>query len=288
MFRRRTVAVALLSMVLCPLFSGCGKSPEPRGEKITLKINLPKGAKLTLVYDMQMATEVSQGSQRMEMDMGMGMDLGVDVVDVDAQGVHTLKVTHDAVRMQVSAGQMSIDYDSRSSDAPPEPAAAFGQLVGRSLTLVVNPDGTTKEVQGVDELVEAMSADQPPAAQVQMRSQLEGMKGSFDQMMTPLPDRPVDIRDTWKVTQTMSANPGMPMTVEAVYTLYDRQNGEAVIKVDGKMTSTAGISGTIDGTFRIDEKTGWTNSGEFDMQMSGSVQGGAEMDMDGTVTVRSK
>jgi hypothetical protein len=99
------------------------------------------------------------------------------------------------------------------------------------------------------------------------------MTQSFDQMMAFLPKEPVDIRDSWSGSMEMANDPNMPMKVDATYTLYDRKDGKAIVKVKGKMSSTAGLSGTMDGTMTIDEATGWNEGGEMTLHMSGNMQG---------------
>ena len=76
-------------------------------------------------------------------------------------------------------------------------------------------------------------------------------------------------------------DPNFPATVTAKYTLVERKGGDAIIEMEGTIKSDQGLNGTMTGTMRIDEKTGWTKSGEVDMDMKGTVQGGAELEMKG-------
>jgi hypothetical protein len=273
-----------LALVIC----GCDSSPAPRGEKIALKLNLKPGDKVKMTADIDMKMNVKppgQGAQKVNMAMGFGMSF--DVLDVDQEGVHTIKATYDRVRMNVSGAGQSMAYDSDNPSGASNPGLKMlGAMVGSSLTMKVTPEGKTLEVTGVDEMVEKMSEDAPPGAQANLEQQAESITQSFDQMVAALPKDPVDIRDKWTGSMQMATDPNMPMKVDATYTLYDRKDGKAIIKIDGKMTSTKGISGTMQGTMRINEETGWTEGGEMNMEMEGKVQG-VEMDMQGKITFGS-
>jgi hypothetical protein len=221
------------------------------------------------------------------MDMAMGFGMSFDVLDVDDDGVHTIKATYGRVRMNVSGGGQSMSYDSDNPSAASNPGLKMlGAMVGSSLVMKVTPQGKTLEVTGVDEMVEKMSEDAPPGAQAQLEQQAESITQSFDQMMAALPKEPIDIGDTWSGSMEMASDPNMPMKVDATYTLYDRKDGKAIIKIDGKMSSSKGVSGTMEGTTRINEETGWTEGGEMNMDMEGTVQG-VEMEMEGKITFGS-
>lgn len=281
-----TAVLPILALLLAT--TGCDSSPKPTGEKIELKLNLKKGDTRKLAYEVDMNTKVSAKGKEAQIGMQIGFGLGVEVEDVDDAGLHTMKITYDRIRFKASGGPTTIDYDSDKSSGADNPATQmFQAMVGASLTLKVTPDGKTTEVLGLDEFADKIAAKAPPGGAAQIRSQLDGMKKSFDQMMAPYPKEPVDICDTWTGEMNLASDPNLPMTVKAKYTLHDRKDGVAIIKIDGQMSSTAGISGTMTGTMEVEEETGWTKGGTLTMKMSGKVQD-SSMEMDGKITFGNK
>jgi len=252
------------------------EDPAPTGKKIELKLNLKKGDRRKMTADMDMNMEMTapgQG-QKMKMNMSMGFGMGFDVLDVDEKGVHTIKATYDRIRMDMTGGPVSIQYDSEKPPALENPMTqVFGAMVGQSLTMKVTPEGKTLEVKGADELAERIAGKLPPLARGGAKQQAESMTQSFDRMMAFLPKKPVDIGDTWSGNMDMTSDPNMPMKVDATYTLYDRKKGKAIVKVDGKMKSSEGLSGTVSGTMTIDEATGWIDGGETSLDMKGTMKG---------------
>ncbi len=186
--RNVRIVGVLAVLALLVTASGCDSSPKPRGEKITLQLNLEKGDTKRLTYDIDMDISGKEKGKRMEMKMQMGLEMGVQVDDVAEDGVHTLTMTYDRLKMKMSGGPMSLDYDSKKPGGSGNPATEiFEAMLGQSLTLKVKPDGTTVELSGVDELADKMAGSLPPGAGPQARQQLESMKQSFDQMMATYP-----------------------------------------------------------------------------------------------------
>ncbi len=258
------------------------KAAAPTGQKITLRLNLPKGTVRKAASNVDMKMKIAIGDQPIAMNMAMGMEMGFDVQDVDSEGIHTVKLTYDRMKMKMDGGPVALDFDSAKKDGDDNPlTAGFGALVGQSLTMKLTPQGKVTEVTGVDELAKKLGAAIPGAEQ-QIKQQLKETENQVGQLVANFPDKPVDNGDTW--TAKMKQGGPTPMTIDATYTLLDRTQDEAIIGVDGKIEGT--FAGTMTGTMNVNLKTGWTNSANMKMKVSGK-QGGATIDMDATTTVKS-
>jgi len=281
---RCATALLLLAAVCSP--AAADETLKPRGEKITLQLNLKKGDKKTLAHKMDMTTSVNVGGQGFDAAVKMGMYLSTTVDDVDAEKLHTLKLAYDRITMDMTSPAFSMSYDSKEPDkAGANPAfQMFNAMVGESITLQVTPKGETKDVKGIDELAKKLQEKAPPG--VNVKQQLEGMKNAFEQF-TAYPDKPVDIGDTWTRKTKIAADPNMPMEMDATYTLVDRKDGKAVIKMDGKMAVANGMKGTSTGKFSMDEATGWVTGGEMTMNMAGESNGAA-ISVKGKTTISDK
>jgi len=257
-------------------------------DKVTLKINLPKGAAYKMSTGMDMTTKVKVGDQNIEVPMNMGMDIDMSVENTDQDGSQTFKTTYSAVRMKMG-GPVSMEYDSaKAGDANNPIAKIMGALIGGTLQVKLGPDGKVKDVQGADELVKKMADAMKglPGADAMGKSQVDQIKGQFDQMSAWLPKEPVGVGDSWDVKMEMASDPNMPMTVEGKCKLTDRKNGLAIIDMDGKITSKAGLNGTMSGKIGVDEKTGWAMSTDMDLKMAGNTMG-QQIEVNGKVTQKT-
>jgi hypothetical protein len=134
----------------------------------------------------------------------------------------------------------------------------------------MNRQAKVKDVKGFDKIAERLGVP---------KKQLESQRDQMTQMLAALPDKPVGIGDSWEGTMKMSTDPNLPATVIAKYTLTERKEGDAIVKIVGTIKSDKGLNGTMSGTMHIEEMTGWTKSGEMDMDIKGKVQGGVEVSM---------
>lgn len=286
MFQFRRLVSVLCLLALFVSTARAEEPPKPRGEKIVLEMRLKKGDQKSLIYKMDLTSSATVQGQAFDVAMKMGMFLGTKVEDVDAQGLHTLKLSYDRITMDMVSPVFAMSYDSKEPEkAAKNPAFdMFNAMIGQAITMKIQPDGTTKEVLGIDELAKKLSEKAP--AGMNVKQQLEGMKNAFEQFAV-YPGKPVDIGDTWNRKIKMAADPNTPMDIDANYTLYDRKNGTAIVKMQGTITAANGMKGTNSGTLMIDEATGWITGGDMVMDMGGEVQG-ATVKVKGKSTISDK
>lgn len=286
MFQFRRLVSVLCLLALFVSTARAEEPPKPRGEKIVLEMRLKKGDQKSLIYKMDLTSSATVQGQAFDVAMKMGMFLGTKVEDVDAQGLHTLKLSYDRITMDMVSPVFAMSYDSKEPEkAAKNPAFdMFNAMIGQAITMKIQPDGTTKEVVGIDELAKKLSEKAP--AGMNVKQQLEGMKNAFEQFAV-YPGKPVDIGDTWNRKIKMAADPNTPMDIDANYTLYDRKNGTAIVKMQGTITAANGMKGTNSGTLMIDEATGWITGGDMVMDMGGEVQG-ATVKVKGKSTISDK
>ncbi|MEX2214289.1 MAG: DUF6263 family protein [Phycisphaeraceae bacterium] len=270
------------------------EAPKPRGEKITLKLNLPKGEKRTLSSEMEMKRSMTAAGQVFDVSMKMGTTMSVVCLDVDTDGLHTLTLSYDKLRLAMLMGGVPlVDYDSTRAENVPNPVtAAIAALVAGELTLKMKPDGSTTSVEGVDAIAEKAAGNVAGLNIDQLKTQIRAMVKSFEQMGGAYPKVPVDIGDSWISEMEMTTDPNLPMKIKATYTLHNRKDGVAIIKLDGTITSQADLKGSVKGDMHMDEKTGWITGGEMAITLAGKVvdptAGPVQVDMTSTVKITGK
>jgi len=169
----------------------------------------------------QQTVKSEQLPQPMNVTQMTGMDQSYKVLEV-AQGVATVQITTDAVRMKASNPMMgmNIDYDSTSGDDPPQEVAALESLIGTSYSVSIDKSGKVTNVQGVAELLEKLTQGVNPAAGQMLSAMLseDAVKTQFEQQFRLLPEQPVAEGDSWNSALDMPM-PGLgTVTIKTDYT----------------------------------------------------------------------
>lgn len=268
---KRIPTAMMAALIVClsvPAFA-----QDSAEEKITLRLNLEKGAKKKMSYDMamDMVVNVPQQGQQIKGKTNMGFDISAEVADVADNGELTMKMTYDRVRMLVSMGPVQLDFDSADPDkGGNNPAsAALAAMVGKTITVKMTPQGKVLDIEGLD----------------QLGPQGAGFSKLFDQMFNYFPDKPVGVGDSWEGKMKLPADGQMAADMKMVSTLKARKEGKAIIGVDATMSAkgAVSISGKMTGAMTVDEKTGWFEKGDMTMNFGGEGPGGMTMTYKGTV-----
>jgi hypothetical protein len=162
----------------------------------------------------------------------------VETVSIEADGVATIKNGVTRFRLDMDApmmGKKSLDSDKAEDRAEPE-AAMYMAMVGRSYTVVLEPDGDVRDVTGFEEIVDAVmkNADAGNPMQADMMKEMMS-KDFFKQMMETqykmLPDKPVKEGDSWERSTTMTIPMIGSMTTTGRYVLKGMNGSMADIGV---------------------------------------------------------
>jgi hypothetical protein len=122
-----------------------------------------------------------------------------EVMDVSPEGVGSLDVTFEAVRMR-TGGPMAMEYDSTREGGEgndPTLAAMFEPMLGADLHMKVEPSGRVVEVGGFEDLFDGLKAGSPELAEM-----VEKMFGgeSLKRMLevSVFPEEKLVAGDSWK------------------------------------------------------------------------------------------
>ena len=268
--------------IACFALVGCGSSSKPENEKISLKLNLTKGEnrKMSIESTMNMMGKGSSEGAKVSMDA----ELSLGVIDINDDGLHVLTVKYDRLAIKMTGMPRTTEYDT----SKPEEGNPYGKVmqpfVGQEFRFNVTPAGKTTVVGGFDELADKLAASSR-GNKDNFLQQLAGTKDSFDQSFAWYPPRPVAIGDTWTSVIRWPSNPTAPIRADIQCRLDGRKEGKAIIKVDGTVGSSTGITGTLSGTIIMDEQSGWTDNADLTMNMGSQGRGGP-MDMAGVIKIK--
>jgi len=145
----------------------------------------------------------AQFPQPMKVSQKTGLDVSYEVLGVE-DGVATIKVTTDAVRMHMTNAMMGMDtkYDSTVDDQPPATLEPLESLIGTNYSVSIDPTGKVTKVEGVAELLEKLTQGGNPMAGQMLGAMLneDAIKTQFEQQFRLLPENPVGEGDTWATT----------------------------------------------------------------------------------------
>lgn len=242
----------------------------------------------------QLITQSIMG-QEQKITQGTGIGMKLQVLDVDAKGNMKVQYTYIWTRFKQNnpmAG--TVEYDSsQKSAAVPTGAEGFAALIGQSYTMTLTPRGKVLDVNGVDQLKQAVLKKLPTGADDAQTAQMTGImspyidKDSLKQMtesrMDIYPDKPVSPGDSW--TKDLNIAVGFAMTIKAKNTLQKEEAGvatiatAATIKTDpskpmdmGGMSLSFDLSGTQDGAAQVAKATGLISSAKEHQVLKGEIK----------------
>ena len=271
----------------------CGGAAEELVEKVELKFRFEEGKAYTLysTIEQQIVMWMDEVEQETKQTIGIGQTW--EVKEIADDGTATIVVTWGPVSMKVAGAMMQIEFDSEDPpEEVPMAARSLAALVDQFFTLKMTAAGRVMAIQGVDKMLEKVfeSLELPDG---EMKDAIvEGIKSEFGQdalqemmqnMTGILPKKPVGVGDSWSQKVTLTAT--FPAIMENTYTLIERKDGVATIKLEGTikpnkdappvrkgpMKMRYDLKGWHKGTIKLDEATGWFVAGEVAQEISGVV-----------------
>lgn len=190
---RSLFLVALSTLALAPA----------QDAPVLLRWNLKVGEVLRYRMTVEQAMEMSVMPDA-KMDQDMAMVLRQEVKQIGADGVATIDVSYEAVRMEVS-GMASVSYDStRTGEDTKKNDATLGEMFGPmlevTLTMKLEPTGRISELKGVDAMLGKMLSSvgkQNPALEQMLKGGFgeEQLRKMFEANV--FPEKPLAKGDSW-------------------------------------------------------------------------------------------
>ena len=256
----------VLALALVVAGAGCNKAgklneaskaPLPTGP-IELKLKWPQGEQVVQDMEMKTTTETTLPGrpQPMQQNMTMGQKYGLSVLQADPDGGHEVQMeflgSHMAMEMN---GKKMMDYDSAkpsAGDSTNPVAGMFGKITGSKIKMFLDASNNVERVEGVDEMMNRMSAGAPPGGMASLKSMMS--ESYFKQMMSSsrfLPPNAVSPGDSWPVQMEVSAEPLGTLVMDYTITLQDwEKHGKrncARLEFTGTIKTKPGSAGGANG-----------------------------------------
>ena len=292
----RIKSTVLIAIGVCVLSVAiCSAGQEKVDLKLRLKVGESHEMKMTQTQNITQTTSGQEQKIKQVQEMVMGMDC----ISVDSNGVMDVQMTYKSMKIVMDGPMGHMEFDS-ANPKPIDPnrpdqkmmAAMISAMAGCKFQMKVTPTGEASDVRGIEDMLAKVKKEMPSGPG------MEGMDKFFDKMfdekqleeltgnmMAVFPAEPVAVGDTWYDTQ--SINFIMPIDVDTTYMFKSRKDGIAYIDAAAKMDMgdssetieidpnnkmAMQISGTINSTNEVDEKTGLTRKSSITMNFSGVIR----------------
>ena len=277
----RIVAAAVIGVALCAAASAV---------PLELKLEEGKTYYVRMTVNQQIVQDMMGTKQTMHNDLGTMLKM--DVLHVNDRGNMRIRSTYAGLLFKQAGPMANVEYDSvQSPTDAPSGAEGFAALLNQSYTIELSRHGEVLDVNGVDELGEAVRKKLPAGSEgTPMMTNLtpfiseggitEISKGTF----AVYTDQDVEPGDSWTTKTSMTLGP--ELHVESKWTLEKRQAGVATISrtstvrsnpdsppIDaGQMKLKFDLSGTEQSTIRLAEATGLILMNRSTQQVKGNIQ----------------
>ncbi len=273
-------------LIVTAAFALCGTTASA----VQLQLTLPKGKTYyqKSTFDQHITQTIMNQQQVIDQSIGTGMKW--DVLDVDGQGNMRIRQTFIWSAYKQTNPMGGIEYDSAKQTTPTAGAESFAALLGQSFVVKVTPKGEVLDVNGIEEMRAAVLKKLPagteenlgtsPAAMFLDKNHIKEMVGAN---LAIYPDKAVEPGQSWSKRQKITI--GFGIITDTKWTLQKREGGVDVIAATASLRSdpnsppmeNAGmkmkfdITGTQEGTLRVEEATGLILSDQTKQQLKGNI-----------------
>lgn len=290
-------ARGLLLLLLGIGVIGCSGSKEAAtpawksAEGYQLQLRMEPGQSYRMETTMDQTMTMNVMGRTMDMEQEQTMFYRYDVTDVaDDGGVqfdYTMTRAKGRVGMPAMGRTMTFDTaDSTSGGQTGRMSQRMRAVTGHTVAVTMSPNGTIRDVQGLEAIIEGAVAAQEDSMQARMMRRMLSREGVLQQMSMSFnvyPDGPVQVGDTWSTESTVRF--GFPMDMTATYTLSSIKEETAVLDAqyklrppaDGESMRMGGmkmdmdLKGTMEGTVEVDLPTGLATQSDLSMDLSGEA-----------------
>jgi len=214
-------------------------------QAIELKQQWRTGKKYVQSMQMQQASTMDMGGQKMEQKMTMNMDMSTAVRAHEDGKQKRLTMKYDRMAMQMNMGGQEMGFDSaKPEDDKLGMGKQFAAMVGKDLKMIANDQDEVTEIENFEEFIGALGGGGAgnPVAQMFTKDALTDMVKQS--ALRGLPSGPVKPGDSWPWSYKLNMPQVGAVGIKGTYTYKGSgQKGGvpcAEIAVDAKMNFDLG------------------------------------------------
>jgi len=255
-----------------------------------LKQNYPVGKKYDyLLNSDQIITQKVDGKE-VSYVQNVGTEYNFNISEAKAAD-KSIKVTYKRLTIKSVGAGNELILDSDKEEAGKK--NPFAGLKNAAFTMLMSPNGTIKQVSGVDKMVNDMAAKiaadttQLNQIKISLSKQFNDavIKQTMESSLKIFPDKAVKIGESWTVSSKVQIT--MPIESSTVYTLKEIKDGFATLTIKGTLSSKGefeslgskmqtDLKGINVGDAQVELKTGMILSSHTRLELYGKMTAGAQ------------
>ncbi|MBM7624243.1 DUF6263 family protein [Sporohalobacter salinus] len=289
--KKKSLLILLVLLLTLTMTVGCGK------KEYDLGLNLAQGHEYKLNIDMDQTIDREVMGKKMSSDQTMNMDYSFKVDKINQDGNYVLTVKYNNVDLKVNNKQSylsEMQQERMNKKINNKLKNSMKALENKKFTVIMSDTGDIVKINGYQKLMEGMlknlsQEDAPGASKgVKKLANKEVLKKRWKQNLSYLPDKPVEIGESW--TRKIKFKKPLPMIVVNTYTLEKNKKDKVVIKTKGtvKMDKTnlakhmglshlkeveikCNMNGNQTGEVILDSNSLWTKKAKLNQKINGKV-----------------
>ena len=193
-------------------------------QTVDIKPRWQVGKKISQTIQMDQASTIALGDQKMEQKVGMTMDTTM-AVRAHENGKHKrVTMKYDRVAMDMNMAGQEMKYDSaKAADASADPLGvgkSLGIFVGKEIKFVLDEKDDVLEVENLDVMMKEMAAANPMASMFGQIFSKDAMKNMMRQSsLYGSPGKPVKAGDSWPFVFSLAMPPIGKISMDGTYTM---------------------------------------------------------------------
>ena len=290
---------SLTATLTCLLLAGCSKSSDdsslvkktegaPQGPtELKVKWIVGKQYHEQMTMDQDMEFTVPGNSQPMQQQMEVTQEFSLSVLKARPEGGAEVEMKFVSQKMSSKMGGRELmSFDSTadpSNDGANPMAPTLRKITGAHVKFLMDAEGKVEKVDDYDEFMKHISAGASPQSEMMISGMFsEDTLKQFASHSQGLPEKPVNVGDTWPSHLEISAGPMGTMKMDMKYKLagWEQHDGHncALLTFTGDVTSKVGTNksamsmtiekGVISGKNWFDPALGTTMESDADQSMS--------------------
>ncbi len=193
-------------------------------QTVEIKPRWQVGKKFFQTMQMDQASTMSFGEQKMEQKVGTTMDTTMTVRAHENGKDKRVAVKYERIAMSMNMAGQEMKYDSATpADAASDPLGigkSFGAFLGKEIKMVVDEKDEVVEVENLDAMMKELAASNPMAGALGQMFNKDAMKNMMRQgTLYASPGKPVKAGDSWPFQFAMPLPAVGNVDLDGTYTL---------------------------------------------------------------------
>ena len=272
----------------CQLGSNHDKTHKTRLYQLVLSPEKESRYYFTISNESEIQTEVSERKVTSGNVSSVGLYY---TARKDSAGDVRIQTSYDTIHVKTKTAEAESEFDAANASFSPNPVdKMLGALKGSTFSATVTAKGEVKDISGYKKLTAKMLANvvtKDAYTQTLARQQMEELIGkrlvgnNMNQLFKAFPDSGIHIGDTWQ--REIKQEDPLGFSFLNHYTLEDVSDSIATVSVTGKAVSgktssvlnnatVKELSGTQEGEYKVDLKTGMVVSSNLSSKIKGVMQ----------------